>query len=300
MEKKLAALGVVIAIVVVAVYSAAFTVNEREQALILQFGEHIKTIQEPGLYFKVPVAQTVVKYEDRVLDLDPPVEPVLLSDQKRLLIDAFARYKISDPLSFYQAVRTEAQAQQRLNNFVNSSLRSTLGNTTLADLLSGKRNELMQVIRNEVNERATPLGISIVDVRIRRADLPEQTSEAIYQRMKSEREREAAEFRAQGEEQAQQIRSRADREVTVIRAEAERDAEIIRGEGDQNAIKIYADAFNQDAEFYAFYRSLQAYRKALADGNTTLLLSPDSDFFRFFGDAAGGMKDLPKLGGPQQ
>tara|TARA_B100001123_G_scaffold132359_1_gene153536 strand:- start:692 stop:1588 length:897 start_codon:yes stop_codon:yes gene_type:complete len=295
MNSKLAGgFGVLLIILAAVGYLSAFTVSEREQALVLQFGEFKRQVKEPGLHFKIPFVQNVVYYEDRILDLDPPVEPVLLADQKRLLIDTFARYRIEDPLTFFQAVTFETQAQQRLNNFVNAALRSTLGNTTLVDLLSDKRVDLMQTIRSKVQEEATDLGIQIIDVRIRRADLPDETSDSIYQRMQSEREREAAEFRAQGDEQAQQIRSRADREVTVIAAEAQRDAEIIRGEGDQTAIKIYADAFNQDADFYAFYRSLEAYRRALADDNTTLLLSPDSDFFKFFGSIDGGLPGLPK------
>ncbi|HCI47470.1 MAG TPA: protease modulator HflC [Rhodospirillaceae bacterium] len=295
MNSKLAGgFGVLLIILAAVGYLSAFTVSEREQALVLQFGEFKRQVKDPGLHFKIPFVQNVVYYEDRILDLDPPVEPVLLADQKRLLIDTFARYRIEDPLTFFQAVTFETQAQQRLNNFVNAALRSTLGNTTLVDLLSDKRVDLMQTIRSKVQEEATDLGIQIIDVRIRRADLPDETSDSIYQRMQSEREREAAEFRAQGDEQAQQIRSRADREVTVIAAEAQRDAEIIRGEGDQTAIKIYADAFNQDADFYAFYRSLEAYRRALADDNTTLLLSPDSDFFKFFGSIDGGLPGLPK------
>ena len=295
MNSKLAGgFGVLLIILAAVGYLSAFTVSEREQALVLQFGEFKRQVKDPGLHFKIPFVQNVVYYEDRILDLDPPVEPVLLADQKRLLIDTFARYRIEDPLTFFQAVTFETQAQQRLNNFVNAALRSTLGNTTLVDLLSDKRVDLMQTIRSKVQEEATDLGIQIIDVRIRRADLPDETSDSIYQRMQSERERETAEFRAQGDEQAQQIRSRADREVTVIAAEAQRDAEIIRGEGDQTAIKIYADAFNQDADFYAFYRSLEAYRRALADDNTTLLLSPDSDFFKFFGSIDGGLPGLPK------
>ncbi|MBV6632077.1 MAG: protease modulator HflC [Alphaproteobacteria bacterium] len=294
-NKLLVTVGVIAAIAASVIYTAAFTVTEREQALVLQFGEHKRTIQDPGLHFKIPFIQNVVYYEDRILDLDPPVEPVLLADQKRLLIDTFARYRIEDPLTFFQAVTFEQNAQQRLNNFVNGALRSTLGNATLVDLLSEERVEMMTQIKDRVQDEARDLGIEIVDVRIRRADLPEETSEAIYQRMRSEREREAAEFRAQGEELSQQIRSRADREVTVIEAEAQRDAEITRGEGDQTAIRIYADAFDKDPEFYAFYRSLEAYRKALSDSSTTLLLSPDSDFFKFFGDIDGGLEGLPNL-----
>lgn len=279
--------GILLALALLVLANSLFIVTQRDQALVLRFGEYKRTVKEPGLHFKVPFLDNVLVYDARVLDLDPPAESVLLSDQKRLEIDTFARYRIEDPLKFYQAVRSESTAQQRLNTFVNSALREQLGKTTLVDLLSAKRDELMNSIRDEVNKNAQPLGMAIVDVRIRQADLPVQTSEAIYQRMRSERQREAAEFRAQGEEQAQQIRSHADREVTVIEANAQRDADIIRGEGDKQAIKIYADAYNKDADFYAFYRSLQAYRQSLANDDTTMLLSPDSEFFRYFNSIKG-------------
>ncbi|WP_119679033.1 protease modulator HflC [Indioceanicola profundi] len=283
MNRKLIILGIVVLAVAILASSSLFTVAQTQQALVLQFGEWKRTIQEPGLKAKLPW-QDAVMIEKRVLDVDPPVEEVILADQKRLEVDAFARYRISDPLRFYQSVRTELAAEQRLSTIVNSSLRRVLGSVTLLAVLSEERSKVMTNIRDQVNDEARALGIDIVDVRIRRADLPEATSQAVYERMRSEREREAREARAQGQEQAQQIRSRAERERTVILAEAQRDAQVLRGEGDNQAIRILAESAGRNAEFYQFYRSLEAYRQALKDENTSLVLSPDSEFFRFFGD----------------
>jgi len=284
MDKKLAVVGIVVALGLIGVATSAFTVNVTQQALVLQFGEWKRTIQEPGLKFKVPFVQDVVYIDRRVLDVDPPVEQVILADQKRLEVDAFARYRIADPLRFFQTVGTELAAEQRLSTIVNSSLRRVLGSVTLLAILSEERANVMNAIKSQVNEEARSLGVEIVDVRIRRADLPEATSQAVYDRMRSEREREAKEARAQGQEQAQQIRSRAERERTVIIAEAQRDAQVLRGEGDNQAIRILSEAGGRNPEFYQFYRSLQAYREALKDGNTSLVLSPNSEFFRFFGN----------------
>jgi modulator of FtsH protease HflC len=282
MSQKLAALAIAVAALFMIGSASLFTVNETQQALVLQFGEWKRTIQKPGLHAKIPFVQNVVMIDARVLDVDPPVEQVILADQKRLEVDAFARYRIVDPLQFFQSAGSEAVAEQRLAAIVNSSLRRVLGNVTLLAVLSNERAKAMTDLKAQVNQEAQRFGIAIVDVRIRRADLPDATSQAVYERMRSEREREAREARAQGNEQAQQIRSRAERERTVILAEAQRDAQILRGEGDNQAIKILAEAGTRNPEFYAFYRSLEAYRVALKGSETVMVLSPDSEFFRYF------------------
>lgn len=259
-----------------------FTVRETEQVLVLQFGEVRQQIKEPGLHFKLPLIQQTKVYEKRILNIDPPPEEVLLADQKRMQVDVFARYQITDMLKFFQALNNEATANQRLSSIINASLRSQLGRVTIAGVLSEKRDGLMQQIQNDVNVEAGRFGIRIVDVRIVRADLPEQVMESTFNRMRSEREREAREARAQGEELALEIRAAADKEKTILLAQAARDAQITRGQGDEAAIKLYGDAFNRDPSFYAFYRSLEAYRNSLADPDKTLVLAPDSDFFRHF------------------
>ncbi|MCK4946524.1 MAG: protease modulator HflC [Alphaproteobacteria bacterium] len=266
---------------------SVFIVKETHQALVLQFGDPVEQHTAPGLKFKIPFIQQITEFDKRVLDLDPPPEEVILADQKRLVVDTFARYRINNMLEFYKSLSTEAQANTRLNNIVNSTLRSVLGNSTLADLLSEKRAGLMGTLRQQVNESVKRFGIEIVDIRIGRADLPEQTSQAIYSRMRTERQREAAEFRAQGQEQAQEIRSKADKERTVLLAEAEQQSQLSRGKGDEGAIKIYAEAFKKDPEFYAFYRTMEAYRDSLPGENTTLVLSPDNDFLSYFKDQSG-------------
>lgn len=287
MSRKLVALGVVAAAGFVLASASLFTVNQTQQALVLQFGEWKRTIQEPGLHAKVPFVQNVVLIDARVLNVDPPTEQVILSDQKRLSVDAYARYRITDPLQFFQSAGTQAVVEQRLEATVNSSLRRVLGNSTLLAVLSKERGKVMTDIKEQVNEEAKRFGVEIVDVRIRRADLPETTSQAVYDRMRSEREREAREARAQGNEQAQQIRSRAERERTVILAESQRDAQVLRGEGDNQAIRILAESAGKNAEFYAFYRSLEAYKIAIRGENTQMILSPDSEFFRFFNSTGG-------------
>ncbi len=283
MSRTLAAIGFGIAVLGVVGSASVFTVNEAQQALVLQFGEPRRVVREPGLKFKVPFIQEVRILDRRVLDLDPPVEQVILADQKRLDVDAFARYRIHDPLRFYQTAGTEAVAETRMNATVNSALRRVLGNVTVLAVLSDERTKIMSDIKNQVNAEAQRFGIEIVDVRIRRADMPQETSQSIFARMRSEREREASEARAQGQEQAQQIRARAERERTVIVAEAQRDAQILRGEGDNTALKLIAEVTSKDPEFYGFYRSLEAYRKALNKDDTTMVLSPNSEFFRYFG-----------------
>lgn len=271
-----------------AVYSSAFTVDQTQQALVLQLGEPKRTIQEPGLAFKIPFIQDVTYYEKRVLSLIPQeAEEVILADQKRLKVDAFARYQISDPLLFYQTVRNETGARGRLEAIIDSSVRRALGRETLASILTGQRNDITRSIGEEVNESVSSLGIQIIDVRLRRADYPEATSQNIFNRMKSEREREAKEFRATGEEEAQKIRSAAEKTRTVIISEAQRVAQETRGAGDSNAIRIYADSFGKDPDFFSFYRSMEAYQKSLSKAGTSMVLSPDSAFFRFFLDKDG-------------
>jgi membrane protease subunit HflC len=269
-------------------YNTLFVVQQTQQAIVLQFGEPKRTVQNPGLNWKIPFIQNVIFYENRVLSMvSQGSEQVILSDQKRLEVDTYARYSIVDPLKFYQTVRTVRIAQERLEAMVDSSTRRVLGNHSLVDILSEQRNEIISTIRKEVNASADALGINIVDVRIRRADYPDATSQNIFNRMKSEREREAKEFRATGEEEAQKIRATADKERTVLIAEARRTAEIVRGSGDSKSIAIYAEAFGVDEDFYSFYRSMQAYRKSFGENSTSMLLSPDSEFFRYFSSKSG-------------
>ncbi len=268
-------------------FSSLFTVHQTQQALVLQFGNPKRVVKDAGLHFKVPFVQNVIFLDKRMLSYDGTGEEVIASDRKRLVVDAFLRYMISDPLRFYQTVGNERVAQQRLNALLTSSLRQVIGTVPLQSVLTGERAALMGQIAQRVNTEAKDLGISVADVRIRRADLPEANNQAIYARMKTEREREAREFRAQGAEISQRIRSRADREKTVLIAEAQKEAQILRGEGDGNAVRIFAEAFGTDIDFFTFYRSMQAYRESLGGEDTTMVLSPDSDFFRYFGSILG-------------
>ena len=274
---------VALALVVVVASSSLFVVNQAEQALVLRLGAHRATIKDPGLHVKWPLIEEVVRYEQRLLSLEPPAEEIILGDQKRIVVDTYTRYRIADPLKFYQTLRNETNARNQMTQVVSSALRQAMGQIMLPSLLSDERTRIMTAILSEVTDRAATYGISITDVRIRRADLPEETSQAIFDRMKSERERQAKELRAQGYEWGQQIRARADRERTVILAEAARQANVLRAQGDAESSRVYNEAYGRDAKFYDFYRSLEAYRSALADGNTTMVLSPDSDFFRHFG-----------------
>ena len=272
-------------------YNSAFTVNQTQQALVLQLGDPKRTIQEPGLAFKLPFIQDVTYYEKRVLSLIPQdAQEVILSDQKRLMVDAYARYKITDPLLFYQTVRNENGARGRLEAIIDSSVRRALGNETLGSILTGQRNDITRSIGDEVNQSVVSLGLQIIDVRLRRADYPDATSQNIFNRMKSERTREAKEFRATGEEEAQKIRSAAEKTRTVIISEAQQIAQETRGGGDSEAIRIYADSFGQDAEFFAFYRSMEAYRKSFGESDTSMVLSPSSSFFRYLLDKDGSSK----------
>ena len=267
----------------VVAYGSLFVVQEINQAIVLQFGDPKKIITKPGLNFKIPFIQNVVYLDRRVLNLDNPPEEVIAADQKRLIVDAFARFKIVDPLKFYISVGNERVARSRLATIINSRIRSVLGTQELATLLSVDRAVHMATIQNDVNTESQNFGITIVDVRIKRADLPQANSEAIFKRMQTEREREAKEFRAQGAEIAAKITSTADKEVTVILANANKQSEIMKGEGDGQRNKIFASAFGRDPQFFAFYRAMQSYEKALIGGDTSLILSPDSDFFKFFG-----------------
>ena len=274
-----------------AIYLSLFVVKEINQAIVLQFGDPKRIILKPGLNFKLPFIQNVVFLDKRILNLDAPPEEVIASDQKRLIVDAFARFQIVDPLKFYISVGNERVARSRLSTIINSRIRSVLGTQRLQTLLSEDRNKQMALIQDGVNKEAENFGIKIVDVRIKRADLPQANSDAIYRRMQTEREREAKEFRAKGAEMAVTITSTADKEVTVILAEAEKKSEIMKGEGDGQRNKIFADAFGKDADFFAFYRAMQAYERALIGGETSLIMSPDSEFFKFFGNVKAQIKN---------
>jgi membrane protease subunit HflC len=289
MKTNLIVAVVVVALGLIAVAATSlFTVTQTEQALVLQLGELKSVVKDPGLHIKIPLVQNVVYLDNRVLDLDTPPEELIASDQKRLVVDAIARYRITDPLKFFQSVGNEAGMQSRLARVVNGSLRNVIGSYTLLDVLSDKRPAIMAEIKKQVNGEATNFGIDVIDVRIRRADLPQQNSEAIFARMRSERDREAKQARAEGAEIAQRIRARAERDRTVILAEAQKTSQIVRGEGDAQSVKIYADAFGKDPQFFAFYRSMEAYKKALGNSDsTTMVLSPDSEFLRYFGSSDG-------------
>ena len=294
--------GVVIIIGAIIATSASFVVKQTEQAIVLMLGDPQPGIRGPGLHFKLPFVQNVVYFEARILDYAPPQEEIIAADQKRLVVDSFARYRIADPLEFYKSVGTEISARARLAGILSASLRRVVGGETLASVLSEERVDIMERIRTDTNEAASKFGIDVVDFRIRRADLPAANADAIYQRMQSEREREAREFRAQGAELAQRIRARAEREKTVLIAESQRQSQVLRGQGDGDAIRIYADAFGQDPQFFAFYRSMEAYRKALKSDGTTMVLSPDSDFFAYFRNLSGGPGNdvgLPAMAMPQ-
>jgi len=278
---------IVLGAILVTAWTGIYFVHQTQQALVLQFGEPVRVVTEPGLRFKIPFVQQVILLDNRILDLDAPAEEVIASDQKRLVVDTFARFRISDPLKFYQTVGNESVARSRMGSVINSNLRQVLGSETFESVLSRERQVLMERIRDSVNTVAADFGITVVDVRIKRADLPQENSLAIYRRMQTERQREAREARAQGAEEALRIRSKADRDKTVLLAEAKRDSEIIRGEGEGESTRIFAEAFGKDIEFFSFYRSMNAYREVLNDEDTTLVLSPDSDFLRFLKEQSG-------------
>lgn len=275
-------------LVVIVGYMSLFTVQQTEQTIVLQFGKPVDVVTDPGLHFKAPW-NSVINIDKRILDLENPSQEAIASDQKRLVVDAFARYRIKDALRFYQSVGSIQAANIQLTTLLNAALRRVLGEVTFINVVRDDREKLMQRIRDQLDHEADGYGIQVVDVRIRRADLPEQNSQAVYQRMKTEREREAAEFRAQGGQKAQEIRSKADREATVIEAEARSQAEQTRGIGDAERNRLFAEAYGKDADFFAFYRSMTAYENGLKSNDTRFLLRPDSDFFRYFGNPSGKM-----------
>ena len=280
----LAVLAVIAAIVG---YASIFTVPETRQALVVRLGDPRYVVTQAGIHFKVPFIENVIYIDKRILDLENPTQEIIASDQKRLVVDAFARYRIVDPLRFYQAIQTVPAANSQLSTLLNSALRRVLGESSFQHVVRDERSALMGRIREQLDREAERFGINVVDVRIRRAALPEQHSQAVYQRMQTERQREAAEFRAQGSQRGQEIRSRADRDVTVLLAEANAKGEQVRGEGDALRNRIFAEAFNKDPEFFNFYRSLQAYENGLGHNDTRMVLKPDSEFFRFFVDPSG-------------
>jgi membrane protease subunit HflC len=270
-------------------YNSYFLVHQTQTAVVLEFGNPKRVIDKegPGLYLKVPFIQTVEYFDKRILDIDLPSKEVIASDQKRLVIDTFARYHIINPLLFLQSVTNELGARSRLEGVIDSAMRSILGSSTFLDVVRIKREALMRAITERVDAEARSLGIEVVDVRLKRADLPEANSQAIYERMKTERQREAAEIRAQGVEASKRIKATADRQVTVTLAEANRDSERTRGEGDAERNRIYAEAFGKDQDFFAFYRSMQAYEEGLKSNDTRLVISPSSEFFQYFNDPRG-------------
>jgi len=280
-------LAVFAVILLIVGYSSLFQVYQTRQALVVRLGNPIRVVTQPGLHVKMPLLDTVIYVDKRILDLENSSQEVIAADQKQLMVDAFARYRVVDALRFYQTVGTVDGANSRLSPFLNSALRAALGEATLTQVVRDQREQLMARVREQLDREAQQFGIEVVDVRIRRADLPDQNSQAVYTRMKTEREREAQEFRSQGTQRAQEIRARADRDATVIQAEATSRAEQTRGEGDAERNRIFAEAFNKDPDFFAFYRSMQAYDAGLLQGDTRLLVRPDSDFFRFFLDPNG-------------
>ncbi|MEK9278098.1 MULTISPECIES: protease modulator HflC [unclassified Bradyrhizobium] len=273
-------------LVLIVAYMSLFTVQQTEQTIVLQFGKPVDVVTEPGLHFKAPW-NSVINIDKRILDLENPSQEAIASDQKRLVVDAFARYRIKDALRFYQSVGSIQSANLQLTTLLNAALRRVLGEVSFINVVRDDREKLMLRIRDQLDHEADGYGIQVVDVRIRRADLPEQNSQAVYQRMKTEREREAAEFRAQGGQKAQEIRSKADREVTVIVADANSQSEQIRGAGDAERNRLFAEAYSKDADFFAFYRSMTAYENGLRSNDTRFLLRPDSDFFRYFSSPGG-------------
>jgi membrane protease subunit HflC len=288
---------IILLVIGIFAYSSLFTVQQTEQALVVRFGKPVDVATEPGLHFKAPFIDTVIAIDKRILDLENPSQEVIASDQKRLVVDAFARYRIKDALRFYQSVGSIQAANLQLTTLLNASLRRVLGEVTFIQVVRDEREALMGRIRDQLDKEADAYGIQVVDVRIRRADLPEQNSLAVFKRMQTEREREAQEFRAQGGQKAQEIRSNADREATVIVAEANSKAEQVRGEGDAERNRLFAEAYGKDPDFFSFYRSMSAYENGLKSSDTRFLLKPDSSFFRYFGNPSGKPAEAPPAAG---
>jgi len=286
--------GLIAALVIVlliAAYGTLFTVYQTRQALVVRLGQPIRVVTKPGLNYKVPLIDNVIYIDNRILDLENPPQEVFASDQKRLVVDAFARYRIVDPLKFYQSVGSVEGANSRLSSLLNSALRRVLAEATLIQVVKDQREQLMARVLEQLDSEARAFGISVVDVRLRRADMPAENSQAVYQRMQTQRQREAQGYRSAGTQEAQEIRAKADRDVTVLLAEAQSRGEQTRGEGDAERNRIFAGAFGQDPEFFSFYRSMQAYEAGLRANDTRMVLKPDSDFFRYFGDPAGKPRD---------
>ncbi len=296
--------GVFVVLIVAALivaYSALFTVYQTQQALVVRLGKVVRVVNEPGLHVKMPFVDNVISIDKRILDLEAPTQEVIASDQKRLVVDAFARYRIKNPLRFYQTLGSKQASDSQLEILLNSALRRVLGESSFIEVVRDKRAGLMSRIQQLLDHEAESYGIQVVDVRIRRADLPEQNSQAVYRRMQTERQREAAEYRAQGQQRGQEIRSQADRQVTVLLADAKSKAEQIRGEGDAKRNEIFAAAYNQDAQFFNFYRSMLAYQNGLKHNDTRYVLRPDTSFFRFFNDPSGKMPvEATSEASPQQ
>jgi membrane protease subunit HflC len=289
--------GVLLVLAIIAAivgYSALFTVYQTRLALVVRLGQPVRVVTEPGLNFKVPLIDSVIYVDKRILDLENPAQEVIASDQKRLVVDAFARYRIRDALLFYQSVGSIEGANSRLSTLLNAALRRVLGEATLTHVVRDDRAALMARVREQLDRESAAFGITVIDVRIRRADLPAENSQAVFERMKSERKREATDFRAQGSQRASEIRARADRDVTIIVADAQSKGDQMRGEGEAERNRIFADAFNKDPDFFAFYRSMQAYETGLRHNDTRMVLKPDSDFFKYFADPSGKAKENAK------
>jgi len=300
MRAFLAFLAILIGVAAVGLYASAFIVHQNEQALVLRFGEPKQVVTTPGLKWKVPFVDTVDIFDKRILDLDTSAQELNAADQQRIIVDAFARYRITDPLKFYQNVRYEERVRQVVEPLVESEIRRVLGGATLPEIVKTKRESLMKEIAAKVNSEGRDYGLEVVDVRIKRADLPKDNLAKVFDRMKADRVREATELRAQGEGEKNRISANAEREVTVIKAEATQKADQIRGEGEAERSRIFAEAFGKDPDFFRFYRSMQAYTQSLKPGDTRMLLSPDSDFFRYFEDPRGGGRSSTAPVMPQQ
>ena len=280
MDRRWIPILTLLGVLVVGWNLVAYTVPQWQQAIVVQLGEPVRTVQEPGLYFKLPFIQTVLYFDKRLLAYDASPREILTKDKQQLMIDNFSRWRIRDPLQFYRTVRNEAGGQSRLDDVIYSIVRENLGRHTLREIVNERRSEVMAEVTKESDAKARAYGIEVTDVRIKRADLPTKNELNVFNRMRTERERLAKKFRAEGDEEARKIRSGSDKEVQILTAEARKQADITRGQGDALAVKIFADAYGRDPEFYQLVRTLEAYRKSITDG-TTLILSPKSEFFRY-------------------